>query len=332
MKTMILSLLLTGCSLALWAQDKNLPKDSTARDTTTTVNPMNATDTSHATGITGTDTTAVQSNQGVQQNQDMNAQTQGTDTVSSMRSSGAYNAYGNVPPTIRNTFTSQFPNAGNATWEKDAATNMWHARYASSGRIVNVFMDERGNSYTMALPIIQSLVSENTISSAINKYGPTIYDVLQLKTGDSSYVYQVRLIENGQVRAVYMNEDGSDATYTYAVHTDSTGNMNNANWNNANAMDSTSNKSNMNNPSATDTMSTNQNTNMNNNSGNQTDSLNATDSSKGVQDMDKSNDSTNQSTNKDANQNTDQETNKSTDQGTKPDTDQSTDQKSKPAY
>lgn len=290
MKRMILSLLLTGSSLALWAQEDTIPKrDTTGGDTTSMGIQQQATDTLGAQGVQ--ENQNMQGNQGVQGNQNMQGnqgvtgQTQGSDSVNTMRSTGAYGAYGNVPTTIQNTFMSQHPSAANATWEKDTATNMWRARYTTGGRIMSVFMDERGNSYSMALPIVQSLVSENVISSAINKFGPNVYDVLQLRTSDSTYVYQVRLLENGQVRAVHINEDGSDATYTYAVHeTDSAGtnmgnNMNN-NWNNnqnnmnnANTMDSTGN---MNKTDAVDSVNTNQDNNMNNNPVNQTDSLNAT--------------------------------------------------------
>ncbi len=268
MKTLILSLLLTGSSLALWAQDTIPGKDTTGTDTTGAV------------GITG--------------------QPQDTDTVNTMRSTGAYGAYGavNVPTTIQNTFQSQYSNASNAVWERDTATNMWKAKYTSGGRILNVFMNESGSSYTLALPVIQSSVSENVISSAINKYGFNVYDVLQLKTGDSQYVYQVRLIENGQVRTVHMNEDGSDATYTYAVHTseaDSAANMQ-SDWDNqnrnkmdtANMMDTTNRMQDMN---TSDTMKTNQDTNINNPdaSGNQSDTLNATDPDQGVNNLNDNN-------------------------------------------
>lgn len=356
MKRMILSLLLTGSSLALWAQEDTIPKrDTTGGDTTSMGIQQQATDTLGAQGVQ--ENQNMQGNQGVQGNQNMQGnqgvtgQTQGSDSVNTMRSTGAYGAYGNVPTTIQNTFMSQHPSAANATWEKDTATNMWRARYTTGGRIMSVFMDERGNSYSMALPIVQSLVSENVISSAINKFGPNVYDVLQLRTSDSTYVYQVRLLENGQVRAVHINEDGSDATYTYAVHeTDSAGtnmgnNMNN-NWNNnqnnmnnANTMDSTGNMNNMNKTDAVDSVNTNQDNNMNNNPVNQTDSLNAT-PDQGMNNMNDTNseavlgnNNTNTENRKDTKKKTDDtqtgndpSTNQLNDQNTNQSTDQDTNQ------
>jgi hypothetical protein len=161
-----------------------------------------------------------------------------SDSVNTIRSTGSYGAYGSVavPSTVQSTFMSQYPGAGNAMWDRDTASNMWRARYNANSRNISVYMDERGNAYTLALPLVQSLVSEDVVSSAVNKFGNNVYDVLQLKTGDSQYVYQVRLIENGQVRAVHMNEDGSEAVYTPVVHPDpmdSAANMNNSNsnWN-----------------------------------------------------------------------------------------------------
>jgi hypothetical protein len=248
MKTIILSLLFTGSSFALFAQETT---DSTKKDTTGG----------------------------------------NTDTVNTIRSTGSYGAYGSVavPPTVQSTFMSQYPNAGNAMWDKDTATNMWRARYNTGGRNISVYMDERGNTYSLALPLVQSLVSENVISSAVNKFGNNVYDILQLKTGDSQYVYQVRLIENGQVRAVHMNEDGSEAVYTPVVHTDATdsaGNMNNSN------------------PAITDTtgswnkgdnnMNNNKGTNNLNNQNQSTETPNNTDAD---QETDNTNNNTNNNTN-----------------------------------
>jgi hypothetical protein len=221
-----------------------------------------------------------------------------TDSVNTIRSTGSYGAYGSVavPPTVQSTFMSQYPTAGNAMWDRDTATNMWRARYNASGRNISVYMDERGNTYTLALPLVQSLVSEDVVSSAINKFGNNVYDVLQLKTGDSQYVYQVRLIENGQVRAVHINEDGSDAAYTHVVHTDATDSA--AHMNN-------------NNPNVTDTSG-----NWNNNSGNVTDSINMQNNNTNPDNSTNYNDGTNNLNDQDQSTETLNNNNTSTDQGT----------------
>jgi hypothetical protein len=225
MKTIILSLLFVGSSFALFAQTDTTRRDTTRKDTTGG----------------------------------------NTDSVNTIRSTGSYGAYGSVavPSTVQSSFMSQFPTAGNAMWDRDTATNMWRARYNTGGRNISVFMDERGNSYSLALPIVQSLVPENVISTAVNTHGNNVYDILQLRTAaDSMAIYQVRVIENGQVTSKYMKEDGTETTMVYRTD-DTTSNMNNAggNWNNTmgNTTDTTTGNLN------------NNNSNQNNNSGNVSD-------------------------------------------------------------
>jgi len=195
MKKTILSLLLIGSSCALFAQVEQNRPDSTRVDSTNMQNEMT------------TDTVTNNMNQ-------PNVTTTTGDTSitnETMRSTGAYSAYGavvSVPTSIQTSFQQTNPTASDVRWEQN--NQFYRASYSVGARRMKTFYDMRGNSFSLALPVTQSLVPDEVIEKAYQLHGDNIYDIVRLQgANDSIDIYQVRVIENGTVRAEKMHADGS---------------------------------------------------------------------------------------------------------------------------
>lgn len=127
----------------------------------------------------------------------------------------AYNAATAVPSSIQSSFQRDYATASGVTWQQN---NDWYrAVYTSEGRNMQVYYDTRGNSYKVALPVLNSFVPEEVISKAIAQYGHNIYAVNRVKVTDGKDAYQVTLIENGQMRSEWIGEDGSTVQNVYRV-------------------------------------------------------------------------------------------------------------------
>ncbi len=253
MKKTILSWLLISSSLMVFAQIDTTRQamDTTKRDTTNMYNATNPT--------RNTDTTGVHNN--------MNANV----------SSNAYNAYGaksvTIPYRAQLNLQKDYPMAANANIAWTQAGEWYHGTYMNNGRYSHIYYDDRGNTWTVALPVTESYVPDDIVSKATTMFGPAIYDLTTLK-GDSAHpsIYQIRTIDNGQVKAQWIGDDGSSImdpfrsdvqvnmnTSTNAAKDNS--NVNNADSTRANSMDSMNNmnRNNMNN------MNRNMNNNLNRN-------------------------------------------------------------------
>jgi hypothetical protein len=65
-------------------------------------------------------------------------------------------------------------------------------------------------SYMVSLPVRESLTPEDVISKAKTMYGLSIYDINRVRAANMDYVYHVRLLDNGQVRDVWLSEQGNE--------------------------------------------------------------------------------------------------------------------------
>jgi hypothetical protein len=244
MKKTILSLLLITCSFMVFAQIDTTRRytDTTRRDTMNMYN-QNVTGQPDSMGVT---------------NYNNNP-----DTSTSV---SAYPAYGTTSVTIpyraQVNLQKDYPmvTANNIVWTQQG--EWYHGTYMNNGRYSHIYYDDRGNTWTVAMPVIQSYVPDDIVSKATTMFGPMIYDVTTLK-GDSAHstIYQIRTIENGQVKAQWIGEDGSSIMDPFRVDvvTDvntstnaamDNGNMDNSNMNRNNMnMDSTN--MNMNNMDST---------------------------------------------------------------------------------
>lgn len=143
----------------------------------------------------------------------------------SMNSSNAYNAYGpvvtNVPATINMNFEKTYPSATNTVWQQHG--DWYLATYAANGRYTHVYYDQRGNTYTLALPVIQTYVPDEIINKVSSMYNGKVYDITALKGANNQNIYQVRTLENGEMKSQWMGDDGNAIMDPYrSVEIDST--------------------------------------------------------------------------------------------------------------
>ena len=138
---------------------------------------------------------------------------------------------GTAPDNIRMSFQSTYPDATNVTWEtvtlpvysqywrSDLGPVKWYspmqgyrASYVANNRIMRVYYTDRGKTYMVAGPVIESWVPEEVVTKAITQYGSNVYDITMMKNSSKMDVYQVRYSENGGgLTTAYINADGSAA-------------------------------------------------------------------------------------------------------------------------
>jgi hypothetical protein len=169
------------------------------------------------------DTTNQQMNSGTNQNSNTNLnnnttpnQTYNTSTTSN------YNAYG-IPNYVQMNFQTQHPSVTNLTWTSPTA-DWYHGYYSDpNGRYTHVYYStdpyynvqyypERVVGYTVALPVLQTYVPDEVITAATNMYKQNLYDITALKGKDSLAVYQVRVQDNGELKSMWMDVNGTAVT------------------------------------------------------------------------------------------------------------------------
>ena len=118
----------------------------------------------------------------------------------------AYNV--NVPSSIRSSFTTNYPSVTGNSWSQSG--DWYVTRYVENGTIKLVSFREDGKTLTTtAAPVRSTFVSDDAMSQAIQKYGANVYSVNTVRGANGQDMYAVRVIENGQARTIYMNQDGS---------------------------------------------------------------------------------------------------------------------------
>jgi hypothetical protein len=173
-----------------------------------------------------------------------------TTTNQMQRSTGNYPAYGSVaaPAAVQHSFNQQYPGTTDAQWQR-SYNGYWRATYRQNGMPVNVYYADNGQSFTVALPVLQGAVPPEVVAKAIDLYGNNLYDItlVKVRTNDNAWSntngsmnantgttnttggstgmtgntgstgtenamqnrYLIRVIENGMLRAERMNEDGT---------------------------------------------------------------------------------------------------------------------------
>ncbi len=123
-----------------------------------------------------------------------------------------------VPAYIVTNFEKAYPGITVLTW--DPVRSYWRASYKLDNRVIYVFYDERGVNYRASLPVLQNNVSEDVVSAALRVYGPIVYNITKLKAANEGEIYQVRLLDNGTTKMVWMNADGTTASDPFKVKTE----------------------------------------------------------------------------------------------------------------
>jgi hypothetical protein len=129
--------------------------------------------------------------------------------VYTVQSSGSDNSY-IVPEPIRTTY----PGTTMGIW--DPVNSSWHSTYKVGNNRIAYFyystqpyylLQGRDVNYKVALPVINTYMPENVIAVAIDRYGTSLYSITEIKAENNEMVYQVCLLENGNIRTVWMNPE-----------------------------------------------------------------------------------------------------------------------------
>jgi hypothetical protein len=135
-------------------------------------------------------------------------------TVVRMQTTSSNAAY-SIPDPVRVSFETSYPEAVMTTWEPSG--EWWRATYRGDRKINHVYYAATGyyanypsTFFTVALPVINTYVPDEVVSSAIDKYGSRLYSITQMKGTEG--IYQVRLLDHGIAENTWMNASGTVLT------------------------------------------------------------------------------------------------------------------------
>jgi len=251
MKKIVLSAVLAASSWALFAQDTTNRTNNTMNSNTTTDQQM-----------------STNSNQNTPTSNQM---------YNSTTTTSNYSAYG-IPTYVQTNFQAQHPNVTNLTWTASTA-DWYHGYYAdpTSGRYTHVYYStdpyynvqyypERITGYIVSLPVLQTWVPDQVVTTALNQYKQNLYDIAAMKGNNKTDMYVVRVLDNGELKSMYMDANGAAVTDYLRIEEQPTmSNSTNGNATNSNSSMSTdtnatmSNSSTDMNSSSTDMNSTDKN-------------------------------------------------------------------------
>lgn len=196
MKKTVFSLLIIGSSLAVCAQDVH-NSDSSSNNNKNSNSSWNSNTNSY------------------NNNNQMNNNT--------MSSNNSYNAYSNVPTNVRSSFQRDYPSASNVNWSQ---SNEWyHVSYLNNGQAMNTYYNTAGQTFNVALPVMETQIPADVVSRISTTYGPSVYDITRTKGENNQDVYLVRILDNnGQIRTERINSDGMAVTEG-SMNSNTTNNM-----------------------------------------------------------------------------------------------------------
>ena len=235
MKNTLIALLLVGSSSALFAQNpQNTTNSANTNTTTTEINSTNnpaspATDASKTTNTdVNANTNTVDPNSSVTPNANMNTTTEMNSSVdnstTSAVSSSSYNAYGtvavDVPSTVRYSFQKDYPSVTNAQWYQTPNGQLRVMYKDVNNQDMDVYYyGNSAQSYMVSMPVMQSFTSEDIVAKAKSMFGLNVYDINRVKAANNEYVYHLRLLNNGQVKSVWLSEQGTEVAATDVFRT-----------------------------------------------------------------------------------------------------------------
>ena len=136
-------------------------------------------------------------------------------TITTSVSTGSYPAYGtvavDVPTTVRYSFQRDYPMVTSAQWYL-TPNGQYRVIYKDNmNQDADVYYyGTSAQSYSVALPVRESLTSEDVVAKAKSMFGLSVYDINRVRAANMDYVYHVRLLDNGQVRSVWLSEQGNE--------------------------------------------------------------------------------------------------------------------------
>jgi hypothetical protein len=131
------------------------------------------------------------------------------------QSSGFNTVYG-IPEPILIKFLAVHTDPVLATWE--TKNGWWHAAYNDNETSVThvyysrqpyylVPIPGRDVDFKVILPVISTYVPPYVVTTAVKLYGAQLYSITKLKMEGDQDIYQVSLINDGNIRTVWMNPD-----------------------------------------------------------------------------------------------------------------------------
>lgn len=156
-------------------------------------------------------------------NQANNTTTHTTNQAYNATSTATYNAYG-VPDYVQWDFQTDYPGY-DIQWMQ-GTTDWYHGYFMNNNRYTHTYYStdpyynvryypERITGYTVSLPVLQTYVPDEVVSVALNMHKQNLYDITAMKGADKQDMYMVRVMENGQLRTLYMDAQGTAMTHIY---------------------------------------------------------------------------------------------------------------------
>lgn len=136
-------------------------------------------------------------------------------TTTTSVSTGNYNAYGtvavDVPTTITYSFQRDYPMVTHSQWYM-TPNGQYRVIYKdNTNQDIDVYYyGTSAQSYLVALPVRESMTPDDVITKARSMYGLGVYDINRVRAANMDYVYHLRLLDNGQVRSVWLSEQGNE--------------------------------------------------------------------------------------------------------------------------
>lgn len=231
MKKIFLAAVFVTSGCVLFAQDSSRTNNGTQRNDTTTGQWNNNTGNSQMNNST---------------NSSMNTNSMSNNQSYNSTSTSDYSAYG-IPNYVQQNFQTAHPNT-NLMWDRPSA-DWYHGYYMDNGRYTNVYYStdpyynsgyypERVTGYTVSLPVLQTYVPDNVISTATNMYKQNLYDIVAVKGNNHQNLYQVRLIDNGQIRTMWIDSAGTSTADIYRTEQNMNTEMQTTNSNTINSTQS----------------------------------------------------------------------------------------------
>jgi hypothetical protein len=127
-------------------------------------------------------------------------------TRTTVSSNPAYTA----PSLITTEFRTTYPDVMDVTWTP--MNDWWVASYNRNNRLIRTYYTPGHTTFNLALPVLNGMVPEDVVTSAMHVYGNNLYDITRMKDMPDMQFYQVRTLENGVFKTLYIDHTGKIVT------------------------------------------------------------------------------------------------------------------------
>jgi len=202
------------------SSDPNLNRTTTPNTTTQPATTQQPTTTPNNTNTNSNSTLNNQANPvTTENNSNINNDPNTTGSLNTTSANAAYSV--SVPASVQTSFQTAYPAIGTSTVIWSQSGDWYRARYMENGKVMEASYREDGKTVTrQAGPQLRTYVPEETVNRALQTYGVNLYAIALAKGVNGENVYNVTVIENGQSRTEWMNEDGSSVTSPYRTEMD----------------------------------------------------------------------------------------------------------------